>query len=1337
MCASNLKSIKVRSRDSSWRLRQELLVQREALLPHPHSLAASAMLQDGLLRWTWGAFNFGAHSEANAHVASRGSASGRSLSPSLASPPSSASSVDGDEQGHKWPAALRVGYRSFKLMLLGNDVADERTPFADILGKNKAVLAMFSSQPPPMPAGCSDASLPFPRESNKNCSSNNDGVDMMDDAESTERTQVAFRGAAAAATLKVLSSGATFDLLLALLNQPGGGGSSHSQLHVAKKAWRLVMRLPTNDALSKALDISKPYNTERKQPMTSLPPTKRTKHGRSNLATNKETEEEGLAGASTEGRTRDTWSKVFDPSQPPKLLYTLRLVHDLFFESSFTNPASNKLPDNRKSSLSDVKTSGDSSSNKNNGSTTNATVTIEAPSTPPLKSHGGDSQADIGSSEVTGTSKITHFGLGARAGGCSLNFFKNIGKSTSTGNALRSADDNSRSNSSGVASSENVASFQSVTIEKSDAMKKDSIDSAGDRTRYAQLTSWASIRKQSKADVTGVDTSSATSISFSSQSSIKTTPLMGASSRAVSSSSSSPRLSAWCCHFVETGGLGDMVKCLSALQDPVAVEGNSMGVLSEDLLSPFRAACLALLVDMLSALINQCASTPMPNSGSDTAFASNGVGALSVTSGTNEDEMFPMQWHAMVRQDLCSNTNVCCQLLEIAQQVSTSGSNYSSLSAKDRDEFLVAVTASPCASSHCSSSCSNWLAEKALGAALALLSAAPELLLMSREVHMDDSQESISKNTDATVNSIVIDTSEICNKALAGPLRAALVAALLNAPATSTREATVHALKTIFAGQSLSTSTKQRIQIKSSCSGSDDGGSNTSGDAGRQAAAAALLHILVADLLPMVALSSEISTRDEANFPEPKTNGVFHGDSTEFLALLAELLGPGGDAPLNTAYASEILNDLTTNLLSPVGAAACFIQPEKSNDTSAGEGSVNSTNNAPALHAGALFVWIVRCVVSGTTHEACGSNASSKKALSDDMLGGLLDLLCKLLARLKAADPQWGSALAEAPLAFLSKSPLLSATTYLSRSRSVPTWTAQTLVAFLWQRCLFPDPNDMLSQDLTLVEAACVSPSFSRARALNLAKALAEGSSHAAALLLTLISKQLNTGPLPKCFFCNADMQLDQESGVGTVHVSVDSGINNGSHDEGRGAHQLLASVPSLDASSQSLLGRPDLSQQWQYDPLTEARNDARVQISNPGLGVGDRRNGYVGLVNLGATCYMNSFLQQVFMAPTLRNAILYATPQQEAPSLATMTDTAKSTSSTRCDDNSSSSNSSTTVLECVQEVLSILQESDKRSCDATRKLCAAYKNYANEPINPREQQVSQHAMFFYIHAGP
>ena len=42
------------------------------------------------------------------------------------------------------------------------------------------------------------------------------------------------------------------------------------------------------------------------------------------------------------------------------------------------------------------------------------------------------------------------------------------------------------------------------------------------------------------------------------------------------------------------------------------------------------------------------------------------------------------------------------------------------------------------------------------------------------------------------------------------------------------------------------------------------------------------------------------------------------------------------------------------------------------------------------------------------------------------------------------------------------------------------------------------------------------------------------------------------------------------------------------------------------------------------------------------------KETGYVGLKNQGATCYMNSLLQQLFMVPTFRDGLLTAAPPQK-----------------------------------------------------------------------------------------
>ena len=78
---------------------------------------------------------------------------------------------------------------------------------------------------------------------------------------------------------------------------------------------------------------------------------------------------------------------------------------------------------------------------------------------------------------------------------------------------------------------------------------------------------------------------------------------------------------------------------------------------------------------------------------------------------------------------------------------------------------------------------------------------------------------------------------------------------------------------------------------------------------------------------------------------------------------------------------------------------------------------------------------------------------------------------------------------------------------------------------------------------------------------------------------------------------------------------------------------------------------------------------------------------GYVGLRNLGATCYMNSLMQQLFMIPEFRYGLL----ANEA------TDTLKPAE--RAD----------SLLYQLQCLFGFLQESQKKSYDA-RGFCRAYK---------------------------
>lgn len=91
--------------------------------------------------------------------------------------------------------------------------------------------------------------------------------------------------------------------------------------------------------------------------------------------------------------------------------------------------------------------------------------------------------------------------------------------------------------------------------------------------------------------------------------------------------------------------------------------------------------------------------------------------------------------------------------------------------------------------------------------------------------------------------------------------------------------------------------------------------------------------------------------------------------------------------------------------------------------------------------------------------------------------------------------------------------------------------------------------------------------------------------------------------------------------------------------------------------------------------------------------------SGYVGLRNLGATCYMNSLMQQLYNIPQFRYG-LFSTPikpeEQESEKLK---------------DN---------VLFQIQNLLSHLQESEKKYYD-TQDFCKSYK-YEGQPINPTIQ---------------
>ena len=89
---------------------------------------------------------------------------------------------------------------------------------------------------------------------------------------------------------------------------------------------------------------------------------------------------------------------------------------------------------------------------------------------------------------------------------------------------------------------------------------------------------------------------------------------------------------------------------------------------------------------------------------------------------------------------------------------------------------------------------------------------------------------------------------------------------------------------------------------------------------------------------------------------------------------------------------------------------------------------------------------------------------------------------------------------------------------------------------------------------------------------------------------------------------------------------------------------------------------------------------------------------GYVGLKNLGCTCYMNSLLQQFFMIPEFRDAILAVPPKKNL----------------NLDD-------SENLLYQFQLILAALKNSHKQYYDP-RGFCYSNKDYEGKPVNVLEQ---------------
>ncbi|CAD8179644.1 unnamed protein product [Paramecium octaurelia] len=129
--------------------------------------------------------------------------------------------------------------------------------------------------------------------------------------------------------------------------------------------------------------------------------------------------------------------------------------------------------------------------------------------------------------------------------------------------------------------------------------------------------------------------------------------------------------------------------------------------------------------------------------------------------------------------------------------------------------------------------------------------------------------------------------------------------------------------------------------------------------------------------------------------------------------------------------------------------------------------------------------------------------------------------------------------------------------------------------------------------------------------------------------------------------------------------------------------------IANLQLLSQKI---PNLNR-WNYIPTSEIRSTL----------------GYCGIKNLRCICYMNAMLQQFYMIKPFRYGILQANDQKEV-------DLQISKTGFTYDDN---------VLHQLQQMFSYLELSDRIDYNP-QEFCAAFKDYAGEPVNIFIQQDAQ-----------
>ena len=124
------------------------------------------------------------------------------------------------------------------------------------------------------------------------------------------------------------------------------------------------------------------------------------------------------------------------------------------------------------------------------------------------------------------------------------------------------------------------------------------------------------------------------------------------------------------------------------------------------------------------------------------------------------------------------------------------------------------------------------------------------------------------------------------------------------------------------------------------------------------------------------------------------------------------------------------------------------------------------------------------------------------------------------------------------------------------------------------------------------------------------------------------------------------------------------------------------------------LMGKIPIATSWNYHPANDSKSFW----------------GYVGIKNLGCICYMNSMLQQFYMTPTFRYALMMADDKKETNLVP------KDNGKYMVDDN---------VLHQLQKMFGFLELSDRQDYNP-HEFCFAFKDFQGNPVNVSIQQDAQ-----------